>query len=124
MHILVSTDERIHADDVLRDRVRESVASALRQYFAQISNVDVQVTQLEACTAGWFEQRCWIEVHLRGRQPMSVEQDSISLNMAVDGALQKLLQVIEGALVRSGNEAAGEPVANPPPARMDSVSNV
>ncbi len=105
MHIVISTDERIHASELLRDQVRESVSLALRRFSAHISEVDVQVTQLDASTAGWFEQRCWIEARLRGRQPMSVEQDSISLNLAVDGALQKLEQVIEVALHRTDGRA-------------------
>ena len=42
-------------------------------------------------------------MHLRGRQPMSVEHDSISLNLAVDGALHKLVQVIELSLERANS---------------------
>ncbi|MGQ0798937.1 MAG: hypothetical protein ACT4NL_02335 [Pseudomarimonas sp.] len=106
MHIVVSTDERIHADQMLRDRVRESVSASLRPFSGQIETVDVHVTQLGACKAGWFEQRCRIEAQLRGsRQPISIENDSISLNRAVDGALLKLVHVIEAVPVRSDDES-------------------
>lgn len=110
MQIRVNTDERIHASEALRDRVRESVSAAVRRFSTRVSEVDVQVTQLDACTAGWFEQRCWIEVGLRGRQPMSVEHDSISLNMAVDGALQKLVHIIRVALQRSDRDVEDDAV--------------
>jgi len=124
MHIVVTTDERINASEMLRDRLRESVIASLRQFSTQIADVDVQVTQLNVFTAGWFEQRCWIEAHLRGRQPISVEYDSISLNMAVDGALQKLVQVMEVVLDRSATEVAHTDAIRRVPAQVGSAASL
>jgi hypothetical protein len=49
---------------------------------------------------GYNEMRCKIEAHLEGRQPIAVTHQANTLDQAVEGAAQKLVNLIKSALER------------------------
>ncbi len=97
MQILVRTDCDDYADESLLGRVRDAVAFALHRYGFHIIRAEVQLGHTEACGNASLDQRCRIDVRLRGCQPLSVEYPAHSLELAVDGALYRLAREIDGA---------------------------
>ncbi len=97
MQILIDADSSENAGEPLLDRVRDTVGAALHHYGFHISRAVVHLSHPQAGGDDAPQQRCRIEVRLRGCQPLSVEHAARSIEMAVDGALYRLTRVIDGA---------------------------
>ncbi len=117
MYIDIHTDAFLDAEDLRLARVKDAVECSLRGHSADIAWVDILLGQAPTKSTGRSGQRCCIEAGLRGRQPLLVEHEAESLDLAVDGALDKLARVIQGAIERSrdrlwsGSMPASEPAS-------------
>jgi len=95
MQIQINTDRNIEGHEALAERVRSEVEDALDRYRAQISRVEVHLSDENAGKSGQRDKRCMIEARFEGRQPIAVSEQAANMTQAVQGATGKLTRLIE-----------------------------
>ena len=114
MQIQVNTSSQVAGSDELTRLVEGTVEGAVHRFADRITRVEVHITDDNSSQKGGPDDiRCQMEVRLAGLQPISVSHRSATIDLALDGAVQKLEKAIERTLGRregakGGRSAAGE----------------
>ena len=123
MQIQINTDRNIEGHEALAERVRSEVEDALDRYRAQISRVEVHLSDENAGKSGQRDKRCMIEARFEGRQPIAVSEQAANMTQAVQGATGKLTRLIEtqqGRVARA-DRSPDKPAFDRPPGRPQTV---
>lgn len=101
MQIQINTDHNIEGHAALVAEVSRVVESALSRLSDQITQVVVHLSDENSDKKGGNDAiRCVIEAHLEGRQPIAVTHHAATVDEAVDGASDKLVNLLESTLDR------------------------
>jgi ribosomal subunit interface protein len=101
MQIQINTDHNIEGHQALVNQVSGVVENVLSRFSDHITQVDVHLSDENSDKKdGYDDMRCKIEAHLKGRQPIAVTHQANTLDQAVDGAANKLANLIESTLGR------------------------
>ncbi len=98
MQIQVNTDKNIGASKELVAQVEATVTKALSRFGAQITRVEVHLSDENGDKNGPDDMRCMIEARLKGLQPTVVTCEAASVAQAVSGAADKLKSSLESTL--------------------------
>jgi ribosome-associated translation inhibitor RaiA len=98
MQIQVNTDHTIEGHEALADQVRGVVENALSRMSDQITRVEVHLTDESGPKSRENNKRCMMEARLEGRQPIAVTDEAATVDLAVNGAADKLARLIEHTL--------------------------
>jgi ribosome-associated translation inhibitor RaiA len=98
MQIQLNTDNNIRGDDALRDEVEGVVASALDRFGERVTRVEVHLNDVNSVKGGDDDKRCMLEARLSGREPIAVTHTGPSLDLALDGALDKLVRSLDSVV--------------------------
>jgi ribosome-associated translation inhibitor RaiA len=98
MQIQVNTDHTIEGHEALAGRIRGVVEDALSGMSDHITRVEVHLTDERGPKRGKNDKRCMMEARLEGRPPIAVTDEASTLELAVDGAADKLARLIEHTL--------------------------
>jgi ribosome-associated translation inhibitor RaiA len=98
MQIQVNTDHTIEGHEALADQIRGVVENALSRVSDHITRVEVHLTDERGPKNGKNDKRCMMEARLEGRQPIAVTDEAAALDLAVNGAADKLARLIENTL--------------------------
>jgi len=90
----------------LAARIRGVVESALRRMSDHITRVEVHVTDERGPKRGKNDKRCMMEARLEGQQPVAVTDEASTLDLAVNGAADKLARLIEHTLGKLHDQRA------------------
>lgn len=101
MLIQVNTDRNIAGDDALAGHVEAVVGNALDRFSERITRVSVHLSdENSARKSGARDKRCLLEARLAGRRPISASHRAATLELAVDGAVEKLKRSLDSTLGR------------------------
>ena len=101
MQIQINTDHNIEGHEALAARVSGVIESALSRFSDHITRVEVHLSDENSDKKdGYDNMRCMIEARLEGHQPIAVTHQATTLDEAVDGAADKLANLIESTLGR------------------------
>lgn len=100
MLIEVNTDDNIEGDADLTTQVQAVVERKLSRFAQQITRVEVHLGDVNSHKGGDKDKRCMMEARLEGYPPLAVTEQAPSLNLAVDGAVDKLWRRLDSALGR------------------------
>ncbi len=95
MIIQVNTGPKIHGSEGLIAEVTAIVQDSLARFSAQVTRVEVHLTEETGRLGGEHDKRCVMEARLEGHQPLAVTQHSPSSEDAIRGAAEKLERLIE-----------------------------
>ena len=99
MQIQINTDHNIEGHEALAARVSGVIENALIRFSDHITLVNVHLSDENSNKKdGYNDMRCMIEARLEGRQPIAVTHQATTLDEAVDGAEDKLANLIESTL--------------------------
>ena len=98
MQIQVNTDHTVEGHEALADQIRGVVENALSRMSDHITRVEVHLTDESGPKSRANNKRCMMEARLEGRQPIAVTDEAATLDIAVDGAADKLARLIEHTL--------------------------
>lgn len=112
MKIQFNTDANIHGTEALAANVSASIEQALDHFKNQITRVEIHLSDESRGKSGQHDQRCMLEVRLEGLQPFAVTDHAESLDQAVDGAAQKLVNLLNSKLGRMNDRREK---TSPPP---------
>jgi len=100
MQIQFNTDHNIEGHEALATQVRGVVESDLSHISDHITRVEVHLSDDTSHKSRQNDKRCMMEARLEGHQPIAVTHQAATLDQAVDGAADKLAQLIESTLGR------------------------
>lgn len=100
MHIQTNTDRNITGSEGLAAQANAIVESALARFSDQITRVEIHLSDENGARGGGEDIRCMMEARLEGRQPIAVTHRAATVELAMDGAADKLKHSIESTLGR------------------------
>jgi ribosome-associated translation inhibitor RaiA len=100
MNIQINTGHNIQGNEALIAKFSSIIKSSLSRMSDHITNVEVHMKDEDGNKKGKNDKRCMIEARLEGRQPIVVTDHASTLNEALDGALEKIISMIESILGR------------------------
>ncbi|MEP6860703.1 MAG: HPF/RaiA family ribosome-associated protein [Deltaproteobacteria bacterium] len=98
MKIQLNTDKNIDGTEGLARIIEAKVEEGLRRFSDQITRIEVHLSDESGPKTGGDDKRCLLEARITGRQPMAVTHHAPSVDLAVDGAIEKLEHAITTAL--------------------------
>jgi ribosome-associated translation inhibitor RaiA len=104
MQIQVNTDHTIEGHEALADQIRGVVENALSRMSDRITRVEVHLTDESGPKSRANNKRCMMEARLEGRQPIAVTDEAATVDVAVNGAADKLARLIEHTLGKLHDE--------------------
>ena len=95
MQIQVNSDNHIQSSQRLEEWVRTTIESTLDRYEEDLTRVEVHLSDENGDKPGPHDLRCQLEARPKGHQPISVTHKADSLELAIDGAAEKLEHALE-----------------------------
>jgi ribosomal subunit interface protein len=112
--IEVNTDRNIAGSQDLKAHVRDKIAGLLKRFTAELTRVDVHLSDENAAKTRGDDKRCVIEARAAGQRPISATHVGATVDQAVDRAARKMarqLTALYGKL-RSRRGALGRRAAS------------
>jgi len=120
MHIQVNTDHKIEGHEALAARIRGVVENALSRVSDHIMRVEVHLTDESGPKSRENNKRCMMEARLEGHQPIAVTDEAETIDLAVNGAAEKLIRLIEHTLGKLHDQRNQRTDPSPPePTSLD-----
>lgn len=95
MLVQFNTDKNIEGREALAQEVEASVTDALSRFSDRITRVEVHVSDVNSHKGGDDDKRCVLEARPKGRDPVSATHQAATLQLALDGATEKLRRVLD-----------------------------
>lgn len=103
MQVLVQADDHIAMTKELDEKLDRAVRSAVGAYEEQITRVQVHLTDVNAAKGGINDKRCVLEARPAGLNPVSANHHASTIELAIDGAAEKLGSVLVSTFGRLGS---------------------
>jgi ribosome-associated translation inhibitor RaiA len=100
MLVLVSADHTVTARERLAGQIEASVNERLARFADRITRVEVHLSDVSGSRRNETDRRCSMEAHVAGLGPVAVHDLAPSLEIAVEGALDKLWRSLDHHLGR------------------------
>ena len=101
----VRTDNHIRNSAAFAESIRADVEAAFGSRFGdRLRRVEVYLEDVNSDKGG-IDTRCSVEVHLAGRPAVAAHDVAADVETAVDGAVERVLRVIEKQLGRQDDRA-------------------
>lgn len=110
MQIQINTDDNIEGHDALTAQVEADVRDGLSRFAAQITRVEMHLSDENAEKGGNDDKRCLLEVRPTGQQPMAVTHRAGTLQEASLGALKKMQRMLQSSFGRQNTDKGGHSV--------------
>jgi ribosomal subunit interface protein len=98
MNIEVRTDNHIEGTARMIEYVRDQLKSEFSRYSERVTHIEVHFSDENAEKGGDQDKRCAIEARAAGFKPMAVTNKASSVDLALDGAIEKLHHMFEHSL--------------------------
>ena len=100
MLVQLVTDNHIEGRAKMAEWVEAEVTGTLDRYADQITRVEVHFADENSHKSGQVDKRCTVECRLAGLDPLAATEHAGGLDEALEGALAKLLAVLDHKLGR------------------------
>ncbi|MDQ8198425.1 HPF/RaiA family ribosome-associated protein [Pelagicoccus enzymogenes] len=114
MQILINTDRSLEGREALFAYIRKVVAHSLSHQSEHITRVEVHLADENGAHDGSKEMRCTMEARLEHHQPLAISHEAANIHQVVNGATEKLAQLVKRTL-RKLREEKGHRTDPPPP---------
>src|SRR3954452_2684149 len=115
MLVRVTSDNHVRASEALTREVTENVESKLRRFVPQLTRVEVHLADENGIKHSDNDKTCTLEARLAGLQPLAATASGAQIDQAINGALDKLIALLEHKLGRlsdrKGRPSYGDEVA-------------
>ncbi|MCF7202683.1 HPF/RaiA family ribosome-associated protein [Pseudomonas sp. JM10B5a] len=95
MLIQVNSNHSIDMSQGLEERVRATLEGELERFDEYLTRLEVHLNDENGSKSGPQDKRCQIEARLKHHEPLSVTHKAESLDLAVDGAAEKMLHALD-----------------------------
>lgn len=99
MLIQINTDRNIEGRDELADRVERKIRAALDRFGERLTRIEVHLGDENSDKkSGDDDKRCLLEGRPAGVEPIAVAHRAPTMDLAVDGALEKFRRALDSEL--------------------------
>ncbi len=95
MQIQINSNNQIEGGVGLDNWVRATLEASLHRFDDQLTRIEVHLGDENGEKSGSNDKRCQMEARPKGLQPVSVTHKADSINLAVEGAAEKLLHALD-----------------------------
>lgn len=103
MRIQFNTDSNIEGRDELARWVEDSVATILGRFGERVTRVEAHLSDINAHKIGQDDIRCLLEARPAGLKPVAVSHRADGVELAVNGAAEKLKRALDSTFSRLEN---------------------
>ncbi len=103
MQIIVQADEHTVMTEELEQKLEAAVRSAVGRREAQITRVQVHLTDVNGAKGGINDKRCVLEARPAGLDPITASHHASTIELAIDGATERLARVLVSTFGRLGS---------------------
>lgn len=107
MQIQINSDHQINPSPQLASRIQALIRDTLERHSDRITRVEVHLNDQNSIKNGANDKRCLMEARLAGIGPVDVTHEAENLQLAIDGAMEKLERAIDHKLGRIAMTASG-----------------
>ena len=107
MQIQINSDHHITGSPELAGHVQALVRDTLDRYSDRITRVEVHLNDINGVKGG-ADKRCLMEARLGGLGPVAVNHEAENLDLAINGAMEKLERALEHKLGKKTVVATGK----------------
>lgn len=100
MQIQINTDNSIQGREKLSEHFQSVIENKLSRFSDRITRLEVHFSDENGPKGGSADKRCMIEARLEGIQPIAVDHEAGTIELALNGAADKLFRLIDGLLER------------------------
>ena len=98
MHIQINTDNNIEGSARMSAYFTETLQDELGRFEDLITRVEVHLSDENAHKEGGDDKRCLLEARLKGLKPVVVSHNAENIDIAVSGAIDKLVKSLESTI--------------------------
>ena len=98
MQVQVNHDNNVKIGEEVSDRLTQVLEGSLSQFADRITRIEMHLGDENAGKHGDSDKRCMLEARLANLAPIAVTHQAESLQMAFEGALQKLDRALSHAI--------------------------
>jgi ribosome-associated translation inhibitor RaiA len=103
MQVQFNTDHNIIGNQESTDPLVTLVSEGLGRFSKEITRIEVHLSDENSSEKdGLNDKRCMLEARLEGREPVAVTNNADTSEQAVTGAIDKLNNMLDTILGRSG----------------------
>lgn len=115
MQVQVTTDNNVNGHAKLIENIEADLTDTLSRFGKQITRVEVYLKDANGPKSAANDKQCLLEARVAGLQPIVASHEAESLQLAIDGASDKLLRALEKITGKLGDRKGrmpqgGEPV--------------
>lgn len=103
MQIIVQADDHTVMTEELDEKLNHAVRSAVSRYEAQITRIQVYLSDVNGGKDGVDDKRCVLEARPAGLDPVAANHRASTIELAIDGASAKLASVLVSTFGRLGS---------------------
>jgi ribosome-associated translation inhibitor RaiA len=103
MQIQVNTDNHIEGSARMSAYFTDVLHEALDRFSDQVTRVEIHLSDENAHKEGSDDKRCLLEARLKGLKPIVVSHNAENLDLAVSGAIDKLVKSLESTIGKLRN---------------------
>lgn len=98
MQVQINHDNQVRISSDTAARLSRAVEDALAQFSDRITRVEMHLGDVNAGKGGDGDKRCMLEARIVNLQPIAVTHCAGSLQLAIDGALERLDHALRHAI--------------------------
>lgn len=98
MQVQINHDNHVRIGKEVAERLRQVLEGALSQFAERITRIEMHLGDENAGKAGNSDKRCMLEARLANLAPIAVTHQAESLQLAFEGALEKLNHALGHAI--------------------------
>ena len=103
MQIQVNTDNNIEGSARMAAYFTDTLQEALERFEEQITRVEVHLSDENSHKESSGDKRCLLEARLKGLKPVVVTHNAENLDIAVSGAIDKLIKSLDSSIGKLRN---------------------
>lgn len=98
MQIQVNSSNHFESNARLDQWVRSTLQTSLERYEEDLTRIEVHLRDENGAKPGPHDKRCQMEARVKGHDPISATHKAETLDLAINGAAEKLNHALSHAL--------------------------
>jgi ribosome-associated translation inhibitor RaiA len=98
MHIQINTDQNIGGSARMSAYFTKNLEETFGRFDGEITRIEMYLTDVNGDKEGDEDKRCLLEARLKGLNPVVVTHHAETMDIAVSGAMDKLVKSIESTI--------------------------
>ncbi len=98
MQVQVNHGNHVHVGEEVSERLARVIEESLAHFADRITRIEMHLADEKGGKGGAEDKRCTLEARLANHQPIAVTHQAESLQLAMEGALDKLDHALNHAI--------------------------